>query len=58
MENFRKIKMSKKYIRNRWDSKFVPSFILAGDYLSDAGFVPGQNCSVKIESGRITILAL
>lgn len=58
MGNFRKIKMSERYIRRRWDNKKVPSMLIQGEWVLNAGFLPGMNCSVKVEQGRITIISL
>lgn len=58
MQDFRKTKISKKYVRNTWSDKFVPLLKIQGEYLRKAGFKIGTECSVKVENGRITILAL
>lgn len=58
MENFRKTKISKRYIRNTFSAKNVPLIKMQGEYLRDAGFKIGTECSVKIEQGRIIIIAL
>jgi hypothetical protein len=58
MEIFRKTKISKRYVRTTWNAKNVPSLKMQGEYLRDAGFKIGTECSVKIEQGRIIILAL
>lgn len=58
MEIFRKTKISKRYVKNTWNAKNVPFLKMQGEYLRDAGFKIGTECSVKIEQGRIIILAL
>jgi hypothetical protein len=58
MENFRKTKISKRYVRNTYSGKNVPFLKMQGEFLKEAGFQIGTECSVKIESGRITILSL
>lgn len=58
MENYRKIKISRKYQKSTWNEKSVPALIMQGEYMRAAGFSIGTECSVKIEQGRITILAL
>jgi cellobiose phosphorylase len=58
MEDYRKVKINKKYRRTKWDGSWIPSLKMEGDYLEKAGFTIDTNCSVKVENGRITILAL
>lgn len=58
MEIFRKTKISKRYVRNTVHAKNVPLIKMQGEYLRHAGFKIGTECSVKIEQGRIIILAL
>jgi hypothetical protein len=58
MEIFRKRKISKRYVRSTLSSKYVPTLKVQGEYLREAGFLIGTECSVKIEQGRIIILAL
>lgn len=58
MKSYRKIKISKKYVRSTWNAKNVPAISMQGEYLRQAGFKIGIDCSVKIEQGRITIIAL
>ncbi|GGD45127.1 hypothetical protein GCM10011514_06470 [Emticicia aquatilis] len=58
MEIFRKTKISKRYVRTTWNAKNVPLIKMQGEYLRDAGFKIGTECSVKIEQGRIIIIAL
>lgn len=57
MEIFRKTKISKRYVRSTWNAKYVPTIRVQGEYLREAGFPIGTECTVKIESGRITIIA-
>lgn len=58
MENFRKIKTSKKIVRRKYDKKWVPVLMLQGEWLKEAGFSEQMNCSIKVENGRIIILNL
>lgn len=58
MEKLRRTKISKRYVRSTWNAKYVPSLNFQGDYLRKAGFKIGTECSVKVEEGQITILAL
>ena len=58
MKDYRKIKVTKRYVKSRWSEGFVPEVRMVGKYLKQAGFIQGHECSVKIESGKITILAL
>ena len=58
MEKFRKLKTQKKYIGGTYNLRVIPQLLLKGQWLLDAGFEPGINCSLKVEKGRITILSL
>ncbi len=58
MENFRKIRISKRHVRTTWNAKNVPSIRMQGEYLKIAGFRIGYECSVIIEQGKITITTL
>lgn len=58
MESFRKIKIQEKWEKRKWENKIVPSLKLQGEWLKDAGFESGINCSIMVEKGRITILSL
>ena len=58
MEKFRKIKIQDKYEKRKWDTKLVPSLKLQGEWLRAAGFTGGENCTIKVERGRLTILSI
>jgi toxic protein SymE len=58
MQNFRNIKIQDKFERRKWANKLVPSLKLQGEWLREAGFTSGENCSIKVERGRLTIIAL
>lgn len=58
MEIFRRTKISKRYVKSTWNAKYVPTLKVQGEYLRQAGFKIGTECSVQVESGRITIIAL
>ena len=58
MEKLRRTKISKRYVRSTWNAKYVPAVKFQGEYLRQAGFKIGTECSVQVESGRITIIAL
>jgi hypothetical protein len=56
MQDYRKLKVAEKHVRNKWNEKKVPELKLCGEWLRNAGFEPGDNCTIKVEKGRITIL--
>lgn len=58
MEKIRNIKIQDKFEKRRWEDKWVPSLRLQGEWLKEAGFTAGENCSIKVEQGRLTIIAL
>lgn len=58
MTNYRKVKTQRKFDKRDWGHVTVPSLILKGKWLEDAGFDSGMQCSVKVEKGRLTILAI
>lgn len=58
MEQYRKIKTQTKYKGRTYDIRSFPQITLKGDWLLKAGFECGINCSVKVETGRITILSI
>lgn len=58
MKDFRKLKVKHKYVRRKWDSKVVPSINIEGEWVKAAGFITGEECSIMVEHGRITILSI
>ncbi|WP_345122606.1 SymE family type I addiction module toxin [Hymenobacter antarcticus] len=51
----RRLKVAPRYARLPPDLKITSSLHLCGDWLRNAGFVPGDVVSVEVTLGRLTI---
>jgi hypothetical protein len=58
MQNYRKIKISNRFEKRKWDQKLVPALMLKGEWLKEAGFEADSHCSIKVEKGRLTLLCI
>ena len=51
----KKIKIQEKHVKRRSGLKIIPSLLLQGNQLENAGFLPGKIAKVEIIQGKITI---
>jgi toxic protein SymE len=58
MQNYRKIKISNRFEKRKWDNKLVPALILKGEWLKEAGFEADSHCTIKVEKGRLILLSI
>jgi len=52
---FRSIKISALFVRNRWSNTVKPKLTLSGDWMHKAGFAIGMQVIIEVEADRLII---
>lgn len=53
----RRLKIHYQWRKRRRSSHFVPNIRLSGEWLRDAGFEIDEQVTVKVEPGKLVVLA-
>lgn len=51
----RTLTVSKLFRPLKWNTQFVPFIRLGGNWLTQAGFNPGEKVTVRVENGALII---
>lgn len=54
----RKIKIQPRFILRKYDKTVVPEILLKGKWLSEMGFLPGQEVKIELEENKLVITRL
>lgn len=54
----RKIKIQPRFIMRKYDKTIVPEILLKGKWLSEMGFLPGQEVKIELEENKLVITRL
>nr|WP_294858697.1 SymE family type I addiction module toxin [uncultured Fluviicola sp.] len=54
----RKIKIQPRFILRKYDKTIVPEILLKGKWLSEMGFLPGQEVKIELEENKLVITRL
>ncbi|WP_246073841.1 SymE family type I addiction module toxin [Fluviicola chungangensis] len=54
----RKIKIQPRFIMRKYDKTIVPEILLKGKWLSEMGFLPGQEVKIELKENKLVITRL